>query len=254
MIHPWPRPGKAALTGPNLRPASMPHCCPIHPLPPCPHHPPPFHPFTQGPIFSEWFKGGKTNIAYNCLDRHVKEGHGKQVRYPVCFDRGGEGGPRHVVVVKEGHSRLAWLRFEARAAGLSVFQAPPCPHLTHLSTCPPAHPMQVCFYFEGNDIGRDAKMTYEEVLKEVCRVSNWLRSMGVKKGDSVAIYMPMVCELPIAMLACARIGAVHSVVFGGFSSDALASRIEDCKARVLITCNGACVRGLWSGRAGEADR
>ena len=69
--------------------------------------------------------------------------------------------------------------------------------------------------------------------------ANWLRSVGVKKGDAVCIYMPMLPELPIAMLACARIGAVHSVVFAGFSSESLAQRIEDCKSNVVITCNGA---------------
>ena len=67
---------------------------------------------------------------------------------------------------------------------------------------------------------------------------NWLRSVGIKKGDAVAIYMPLVCELPIAMLACARIGAIHSVVFGGFSAEALAQRIQDCKARVVLTAAG----------------
>ncbi len=65
-----------------------------------------------------------------------------------------------------------------------------------------------------------------------------MRSVGIKKGDAVAIYMPLVCELPIAMLACARIGAVHSVVFGGFSTEALAQRIQDCKARVVLTAAG----------------
>ena len=64
---------------------------------------------------------------------------------------------------------------------------------------------------------------------DVCVQGNWLRSVGVKKGDAVAIYMPMVCELPIAMLACARIGAVHSIVFGGFSAESLAQRMENCK-------------------------
>jgi AMP-binding enzyme len=71
--------------------------------------------------------------------------------------------------------------------------------------------------------------------------ANWLRSVGVKKGDAVCIYMPMLPELPIAMLACARIGAVHSVVFAGFSSESLAQRIEDCKSNVVITCNGAAL-------------
>eukprot|EP00879_Flechtneria_rotunda_P010550 GHRR01011030.1.p1 GENE.GHRR01011030.1~~GHRR01011030.1.p1 ORF type:complete len:632 (+),score=174.59 GHRR01011030.1:389-2284(+) len=97
---------------------------------------------------------------------------------------------------------------------------------------------QVCFLWEGNDIGEDKKMTYNEVLEEVCKLANYLRSIGVGKSDAVSIYMPMVCELPIAMLACARIGAVHSVVFGGFSAEALAGRMEDCKAKVLITASG----------------
>ncbi len=70
------------------------------------------------------------------------------------------------------------------------------------------------------------------------RQANWLRAAGVKKGDSVAIYMPMLLELPLAMLACARIGAVHSVVFGGFSAESLAQRMEDCKAKVLLTASG----------------
>lgn len=68
--------------------------------------------------------------------------------------------------------------------------------------------------------------------------ANWLKSQGVKKGDTVAIYMPMIMELPIAMLACARIGAIHSVVFGGFSPESLAQRMYDCKAKVLMTTSG----------------
>ncbi len=68
--------------------------------------------------------------------------------------------------------------------------------------------------------------------------ANWLRAAGVKKGDAVAIYMPMLLELPLAMLACARIGAVHSVVFGGFSAEALGGRMEDCRAKVLLTASG----------------
>lgn len=79
----------------------------------------------------------------------------------------------------------------------------------------------------------DASITHQLLLQ-----GNWLRSKGVKKGDAVAIYMPLVCQLPIAMLACARIGAVHSVVFGGFSADALAQRIQDCKSRVVLTASG----------------
>ena len=132
----------------------------------------------KGPIYSSWFAGGRTNICYNALDRHVQEGHGDRT----------------------------------------------------------------CLIFEGNDVGRTYSMTYAQVLDEVSRVANWLRSVGVGKGDTVALYMPMVCELPIAMLACARIGAIHSVVFGGFSADALASRMVDCKAKVLVTST-AVMRG-----------
>ena len=99
---------------------------------------------------------------------------------------------------------------------------------------------KVAFYWEGNDVGEESVMTYSDVLAAVCRLANHLRSVGVKKGDRVVIYLPMLCELPIAMLACARIGAVHSVVFGGFSADALASRIEDSDASVLLTCS--CVK------------
>jgi len=97
---------------------------------------------------------------------------------------------------------------------------------------------QTCLLFEGNEPGHSNSLTYSQVLDEVCRLANWLKAQGVNPGDCVAIYMPMVMQLPIAMLACARIGAVHSVVFGGFSADALAGRMEDCKARVLLTCNG----------------
>lgn len=81
-------------------------------------------------------------------------------------------------------------------------------------------------------------LTYSQVLEEVCRVANWLRGAGVQAGDAVAIYMPMVPQLPIAMLACARIGAVHSVVFGGYSCESLADRIVDSKAKVLVTASG----------------
>ncbi|EFN51239.1 hypothetical protein CHLNCDRAFT_56405 [Chlorella variabilis] len=132
----------------------------------------------RGRVYSEWFKGGRTNMSYNCLDRHVAAEHGDQT----------------------------------------------------------------CFLFEGNEPGRDGAMTYKQVLDEVCRVANWLRGQGVRKGDFVCIYMPMICELPIAMLACARIGAIHAVVFGGFSAEALAGRIEGCHAKVLITCS-AVMRG-----------
>lgn len=128
----------------------------------------------KGPVSVEMFKGGRTNICYNALDKNIKEGLGKDI----------------------------------------------------------------CFYWEGNDPGKQSTMTYQEVYEEVCRTANWLKSVGVRKGDTVSLYLPMVCELPISMLACARIGAIHSVVFGGFSAESLAGRIEDCKAKVLLTCSG----------------
>eukprot|EP00775_Hariotina_reticulata_P007053 gene7053-7267_t len=127
----------------------------------------------KGPISVTWFKGGKTNLCYNCLDRWVAAGRGNQV----------------------------------------------------------------AFLWEGNDYGHERAMTYQQVLDETCRLANWLRGQGVRKGDCVTIYLPMICELPIAMLACARIGAVHSVVFAGFSADALAQRVQDGKSRVVITAS-----------------
>jgi acetyl-CoA synthetase len=90
----------------------------------------------------------------------------------------------------------------------------------------------------GENPGEERVYTYQLLHQEVCKFANVLRGKGVKKGDRVAIYLPMIPELPIAMLACARIGAIHSVVFGGFSADSLRSRIKDCGARVLITADG----------------
>jgi len=125
--------------------------------------------FVQGNI--EWFKGGKLNVSYNCLDKHVEAGHGDQ-------------------------TALIW---------------------------------------EGNDPTEDAKITYKQLLEEVCRFANALKKIGVKKGDRVCLYMQMVPQLPVAMLACARIGAVHSVVFGAFSPESLAERINDSTCKILIT-------------------
>ena len=101
---------------------------------------------------------------------------------------------------------------------------------------------KIAFYWEGNDPDDYSRLTYRKLLEEVCRFANVLKSKGVTKGDRVAIYMPMILELPIAMLACTRIGAVHSVVFAGYSSDSLAERILDSKAKVLITTDG-----VWRG-------
>ncbi len=127
----------------------------------------------KGPVKIEWFKGGKTNITVNCLDRHL----------------------------------------ESRKD-------------------------QVAIIWEGNDPKEDRQITYGELYTEVNKFANVLKSKGVKKGDRVSIYMPMVPELAIAMLATARIGAIHSIVFGGFSSEALADRIVDSTCRILITTDG----------------
>jgi acetyl-CoA synthetase len=101
---------------------------------------------------------------------------------------------------------------------------------------------KVAFHWEGEP-GDTRTITYAELLEDVCRLANGLRSLGVGKGDRVNIYLGMVPELPIAMLACARIGAPHSVVFGGFSADSLRDRINDAEAKVLITADGAWRRG-----------
>ncbi|KAM2991746.1 hypothetical protein FF2_044063 [Malus domestica] len=127
----------------------------------------------KGDIRIEWFKGGLTNICYNCLDTNVEAGLGDKI----------------------------------------------------------------AFYWEGNDLGVDATLTYTQLLHNVCQLANYLKDVGVKKGDAVVVYLPMLMELPITMLACARIGAVHSVVFAGFSAESLAQRIVDCKPKVVITCN-----------------
>ena len=121
----------------------------------------------------EWFTGGKLNVSYNCLDRHIK-------------------------TWRKNKAALIW---------------------------------------EG-DGGETKTLTYQELFYEVCKFSNILKKHGVKKGDRVSIYLPMILELPIAMLACARIGAIHSVVFGGFSAEALRDRILDCGSTVLICADG----------------
>ena len=121
----------------------------------------------------EWFIGGKLNVSYNCLDRHLK-------------------------TWKKNKAALIW---------------------------------------EG-DIGDSKTITYQELHYEVCKFANVLKKRGVKKGDRVSIYLPMIPELPIAMLACARIGAIHSIVFGGFSADALRDRMLDCGSTLLLCADG----------------
>ena len=96
----------------------------------------------------------------------------------------------------------------------------------------------VAFFWEGNDPMDCTKITYKELLVQVCKFSNVLKSFGLKKGDRVAIYMPMVIELVVAMLACARIGLIHSIVFGGFSADSLCNRILDADCSILVTADG----------------
>jgi acetyl-CoA synthetase len=125
------------------------------------------------PPFAKWFVGGKINISYNCLDRHL----------------------------------TTWRRNKA------------------------------ALIWEGEP-GDSRTLTYAQLHREVCQFANALKQLGVKKGDRVGIYMPMIPEAAIAMLACARIGAAHSVVFGGFSAEALRDRLIDAQAKVVITADG----------------
>jgi acetyl-CoA synthetase len=138
--------------------------------------------------YSKWFVGGKLNVSYNCLDRHVIAGKGDKV----------------------------------------------------------------AFYFEGEP-GDTRTITYSQMLDEVQKFANVLKGLGVNKGDRVNIYLPMIPEAAVAMLACARIGAVHSVVFGGFSSQALSDRINDAEAKVLITADGGYRRGEVFALKPQAD-
>ena len=106
----------------------------------------------------------------------------------------------------------------------------------------PRRAEQTAIIWEGDEPDMDARITYRQLHEEVCRFANVMKAQGVKKGDRVTIYMPMIPEATYAMLACARIGAVHSVVFGGFSPDALAGRIVDCDSTCVITADEG-VRG-----------
>ncbi|MEO7531285.1 MAG: AMP-binding protein, partial [Sediminibacterium sp.] len=103
---------------------------------------------------------------------------------------------------------------------------------------------QTAIIWEGDDPSESKKITYRELHDEVCRMANILRLRNVKKGDRVTIYLPMIPEAAYAMLACARIGAIHSVIFGGFSPDSIAQRIKDCKSSVVITAD----EGLRGGK------
>jgi acetyl-CoA synthetase len=109
----------------------------------------------------------------------------------------------------------------------------------------PRRAEQTAILWEGDDPGEERRVTYRELHEAVCRLANVLKARGVHKGDRVTVYLPMIPEAAIAMLACARIGAIHSVVFGGFSPDSLVGRIQDCRSTVLITAD----EGRRGGRA-----
>ncbi len=111
---------------------------------------------------------------------------------------------------------------------------------------------RVAFFWEGEP-GDTRTVTYADLLDEVCGFTNVLKGLGVGKGDRVAIYMPMIPELPVAMLSCARLGAAHSVVFGGFSPDSLIDRINDAEAKVVVTADGGWRRGAASGLKVNVD-
>jgi acetyl-CoA synthetase len=117
----------------------------------------------------------------------------------------------------------------------------------------PARANDVAIIWEGDNPGADAKVTYQQLYEHVCRFSNVLKANGVNKGDRVTIYMPMIPEAAYAMLACARIGAVHSVVFGGFSPDSLSGRINDCESRIVITADEARRGGKTIGLKANVD-
>jgi acetyl-CoA synthetase len=111
---------------------------------------------------------------------------------------------------------------------------------------------RVAYYWEGEP-GDRKTITYQQLLDDVCQTANALKELGVQRGDRVAIYMPMIPELPVAMLACTRIGAAHTVVFGGFSSESLSDRINDAEAKVVITADGGFRRGTASGLKVNVD-
>ena len=112
---------------------------------------------------------------------------------------------------------------------------------------------KIAYYWEGEPDGDRKTITYAELLTEVCKCANALKELGVQRGDRVAIYMPMILELPIAMLACTRIGAPHTVVFGGFSATALSDRINDAQAKLVITADGGFRRGAPAGLKASVD-
>src|ERR1700682_979206 len=129
--------------------------------------------------YAKWFLGGKLNVCYNCVDRHVEAGRGDKVAY----------------------------------------------------------------YWEGEPVDQKRTITFSDLQRDVVQFANALKKLGVKKGTPVGIYMGMVPELPVAMLACTRLGAPHTVVSGGFSADALAGRLNDMECELLITQNEGLRKG-----------
>ena len=109
----------------------------------------------------------------------------------------------------------------------------------HLTT---ARRNKAAILWEGEP-GEERTLTYQQLHWEVCRFANGLKALGIRKGDRVTLYMPMIPELAIAMLACARIGAPHSVIFGGFSADTLRDRVNDCQSKMVVTADGGYRRG-----------
>ena len=153
--------------------------------------------------------------------------HGKRIDWIKPFSRVQNGS-------FEGDVHIAWYEDGTLNASYNCIDR-------HL----PGRAEQTAILWEGDDPGNDRRVTYRELHDAVCRLANVLKARGVKKGDRVTIYLPMIPEIGVAMLACARIGAIHSVVFGGFSPDSLAGRIQDCRSTVLITAD----EGLRGGRS-----
>ena len=152
----------------------------------------------------------------------------------------GEQAKKYLTWIKPWRSVL---KYNFEEANISWFQGG---QLNACANCLDRHidklEGNIAYYWEGDDPKETREITYGDLFEEVNKMAAFLKLRGVKKGDRVIIYMPMVAELPVALLACARIGAVHSVVFAGFSAEALANRIRNCGARAVITAD-AGMRG-----------